>query len=124
MTKTRDDDHLNVRCIVADEPDAGGCVWMLLRPGDGHLAERAVRFYQGGEMPALAAGVEAVPANSVLDGLLKLRADGRYLGWAGWERWAVMHRPLMRDTATGRYCTYEVAEPPGEEWILAQGRTP
>ena len=75
-------------------------------------------------MPALAAGVEAVPANSVLDGLLKLRADGRYLGWAGWERWAVMHRPLMRDTATGRYCTYEVAEPPGEEWILAQGRTP
>ena len=30
----------------------------------------------------------------------------------------------MRDSATGRYYTYEVAEPPGEEWILTQDRTP
>ena len=29
-----------------------------------------------------------------------------------------MPRHLMRDSATGRYWTYEVAEPPGEEWIL------
>ena len=121
MTKTRDDDHLNVRYIDADEPDASGCVWMLLRPGP---EERAVRFYQGIEMPALAAGVEPVPANSVLDGLLKLQTDGRYLDWSGWKRWQVMPPHLMRNSATGRYCTYEVTEPPGEEWILDQGRTP
>ncbi|MCY3619882.1 MAG: hypothetical protein OXG66_19575 [Acidimicrobiaceae bacterium] len=124
MTNPGDDDYLNVRRVVTEDPDAGGCVWMLLRPCGGYLAERAVRFYQGNEMPALAAGVEAVPANSVLDGLLRLRTDGRYRGWAGWDRWTVMPRHLLRDSATGRYYSYEVAEPPGDEWILTQGCTP
>lgn len=124
MTNTRDDDHLNVRYVTADAPDAGSSVWMLLRPGDGRLTERAVRFYQGEEMPALAAGVEALPAQSVLDGLLRLRADGRYLGWSGWRRWRAMPRHLMLNTDTGHYCSYEVAEPPGERWIVDQTRTP